>query len=69
MRRGSERRSLDHEILTPDVPLATLDKDGVLEMEGCVERGRGYVPAEKRALGVGRVLDELELLEKVAMPA
>ena len=48
MRRGSERRSLDHEILTPDVPLATLDKDGVLEMEVCVERGRGYVPAEKR---------------------
>jgi DNA-directed RNA polymerase subunit alpha len=30
------------------VPLATLDKDGVLEMEVCVERGRGYVPAEKR---------------------
>ena len=28
--------------------LATLDKDGVLEMEVCVERGRGYVPAEKR---------------------
>src|SRR5437016_13250396 len=28
--------------------LATLDKDGVLEMDVCVERGRGYVPAEKR---------------------
>src|SRR5439155_10903659 len=26
----------------------TLDKDGVLEMEVCVEPGRGYVPAEKR---------------------
>ena len=38
----------DIEILTPDVVLATLDKDGVLEMEVCVERGRGYVPAEKR---------------------
>src|SRR5207302_5480715 len=25
-----------------------LDKDGVLEMDVCVERGRGYVPAEKR---------------------
>jgi len=68
-KREQERRSLDHEILTPDVPLATLDKDGVLEMEVCVERGRGYVPAEKHALGVGRVLDELELLKKVAMPA
>src|SRR5438309_11996065 len=38
----------DIEIVTPEVPLATLDKDGVLEMEVCVERGRGYVPAEKR---------------------
>jgi DNA-directed RNA polymerase subunit alpha len=38
----------DVEILTPEVPLATLDKDGSLEMEVCVERGRGYQPAEKR---------------------
>src|SRR5437660_10047595 len=38
----------DIEIVTPEVPLATLEKDGVLEMELCVERGRGYVPAEKR---------------------
>ncbi len=38
----------DVEILTPDVRLATLDKDGTLEMEVCVERGRGYQPAEKR---------------------
>ena len=41
-------KDADIEILTPDVPLATLDKDGVLEMEVCVERGRGYAPAEKR---------------------
>ena len=38
----------DVDVLTGDQPLATLDKDGVLEMEVCVERGRGYVPAEKR---------------------
>ncbi len=38
----------DVETLTPEQPLATLDKDGVLEMEVCIERGRGYVPAEKR---------------------
>src|SRR5262249_14335008 len=38
----------DVEILTHDVVLATLDKDGTLEMEVCVERGRGYQPAEKR---------------------
>ena len=41
-------KDADIEILTPEVPLATLDKDGVLEMEVCVERGRGYVPADKR---------------------
>jgi DNA-directed RNA polymerase subunit alpha len=38
----------DVEILTPDVVLSTLDKDGSLEMEVCVERGRGYQAAEKR---------------------
>jgi DNA-directed RNA polymerase subunit alpha len=38
----------DVEVLTPDVALATLDKDGSLEMEVCVERGRGYQAAEKR---------------------
>src|SRR3989449_5898897 len=41
-------KDADIEILTPEVPLATLEKPGVLEMELCVERGRGYVPAEKR---------------------
>src|SRR5512132_894652 len=49
----------DVDILTPDVPLATLDKDGVLEMEVCVERGRGYMPAEKRepeALPINAIL-------------
>jgi len=49
----------DVEILTPDVVLATLDKDGVLEMEVCVERGRGYVSAEKRepeALPINAIL-------------
>jgi len=38
----------DVDVLMPDVVLATLDKDGALEMEVCVERGRGYQPAEKR---------------------
>ena len=38
----------DVDILNPDVELATLDKDGSLEMEVCVERGRGYQPAEKQ---------------------
>ncbi|MDQ7857578.1 MAG: DNA-directed RNA polymerase subunit alpha [Armatimonadota bacterium] len=36
------------EILTPDLHLATLDrKDAHLAMEIVVERGRGYVPAER----------------------
>ena len=38
----------DVEILTPEVTLATLDKDGGIEMELCVERGRGYQAAERR---------------------
>jgi DNA-directed RNA polymerase subunit alpha len=38
----------DVEILTPDVVVATLDRDADLEMEVCVEQGRGYQPAEKR---------------------
>jgi DNA-directed RNA polymerase subunit alpha len=45
---GSFDPDADVEILTPDVALATLDKDGTLEMEVCVERGRSYQPAEKR---------------------
>src|SRR5262244_4454440 len=49
----------DIEVLTPDIVLATLDKDGVLEMEVCVERGRGWVPAERRepeALPINAIL-------------
>src|SRR3989442_10150481 len=49
----------DVEVLTPDVVLAGLDKDGVLEMEVCIERGRGYVTAEKRepeALPINAIL-------------
>lgn len=37
----------DVEILNPDLYIATLDKDGKLEMEMEVRQGRGYVPAER----------------------
>ena len=37
----------DIEILNPDLRIATLDNDGRLFMEMTVERGRGYVSAEK----------------------
>ena len=59
VKSGDLETDADVEVLTPDVPLATLDKDGVLEMEVCVERGRGYVPAEKRepeALPISAIL-------------
>ena len=49
----------DVDVLTPDVLLASLDKDGILEMEVCIERGRGYVSAEKRepeALPINAIL-------------
>jgi len=37
----------DVEILTPDLTIATLDKDGVLNIEINVKIGRGYVPSER----------------------
>jgi len=35
------------QILNPTQPIATLSKDGDLEIEMVVKRGRGYVPAER----------------------
>jgi DNA-directed RNA polymerase subunit alpha len=37
----------DVEILTPDLYICSLDKDGRLDMELEVRHGRGYVPAER----------------------
>lgn len=34
-------------ILNPDLHIATLDKDGMLDIEMIVKPGRGYVPAER----------------------
>src|SRR5262245_4214856 len=48
VKAGDFESDADVEILTPDIILATLDKDGSLEMEVCVERGRGYAGADKR---------------------
>src|SRR5215470_16289843 len=59
VKAGNCEPDADVDILTPDVPLATLDKDGMLEMEICIERGRGYVSAEKRepeALPINAIL-------------
>jgi DNA-directed RNA polymerase subunit alpha len=59
VKAGDFEADADVEVLTPDVTLATLDKDGMLEMEVCIERGRGYVSAEKRepdALPINAIL-------------
>ena len=37
----------DVEILNPDLHIATVNETGSLKMEMTVERGRGYVPADK----------------------
>jgi DNA-directed RNA polymerase subunit alpha len=37
----------DITILTPDLHIATLDKDATLDIEMTVKHGRGYVPAER----------------------
>jgi DNA-directed RNA polymerase subunit alpha (EC 2.7.7.6) len=47
VRAGDILTDPDIEILNPDLEIATLDKDGRLFMEMTVERGRGYIPAEK----------------------
>jgi DNA-directed RNA polymerase subunit alpha len=59
VKAGDFEPDADVDILTPDAPLATLDKDGTLEMEVCIERGRGYVPADRRepeALPINAIL-------------
>src|SRR3990172_4335228 len=45
---GAFEPDADVDVLTPDVRPATLDKDGSLEVELRVERGRGYQAAERR---------------------
>ncbi|MFQ5596618.1 MAG: DNA-directed RNA polymerase subunit alpha [Nitrospiria bacterium] len=37
----------DVEVLVPDLHIATLDKDGKIDIEMVVQIGRGYVPAER----------------------
>ncbi len=50
VKAGDFQTDPDIEVLNPDQHLATLDRDAVLAMEVQVEKGRGYVPAEKREL-------------------
>ena len=46
--KGSDiEHDADVTILTPDLHIATLDKEATLDMEMVVKPGRGYVPAER----------------------
>lgn len=42
----------DVEILNPDLHIATLNKDAALDIALDVQRGRGYVPAERHATSI-----------------
>ena len=42
----------DVEILNPDLHIATLNNDAALEIEMDVQKGRGYVPAERHAASI-----------------
>lgn len=44
---GDIKLTSDVEVLNPELHIATLDADGKLYMELTIERGRGYVSAEK----------------------
>lgn len=61
----------DVEILNPDLRIATLDRDGSLEVEIEARRGRGYVPAERNKregapIGVIPVDSNFSPVKKVA---
>lgn len=46
LKAGDLQVDADVEVMNPDLHIATLDKDGVLDMEVTVGKGRGYVLAE-----------------------
>jgi len=52
---GDIHTTADVEIVNPELPLATLNEKGRLAADITVERGRGYVPAErnKRSSSIG----------------
>lgn len=57
------------EVLSPDLHIATLNKEGALDMELEISAGRGYVPAdqqqEERAIGVIPVDAHFSPIKKV----
>lgn len=55
VRAGDIQTTADVEILNPDLPVATLNAKGRIAADITVEKGRGYVPAErnKRSSAIG----------------
>jgi len=47
VKAGDIEHDAEIEIVNPDLTIATLDTNGKLNLEMIVERGRGYVPAER----------------------
>jgi DNA-directed RNA polymerase subunit alpha len=55
---GMVKHDADIKILNPDLHIATLGDRGKLDMEMVVQKGRGYVPAERnvqKELGIGYI--------------
>jgi DNA-directed RNA polymerase subunit alpha len=55
---GMIKHDADLKILNPDLHIATIGDRGKLEMEMVVQKGRGYVPAERNVqkdLGIGYI--------------
>ena len=55
---GMIKHDADIKILNPDLHIATIGDRGSLEMEMVVQKGRGYVPAERNVqkdLGIGYI--------------
>ena len=55
---GTIKHDADIKILSPDLHIATIGDRGRLEMEMVVQKGRGYVPAERNVqkdLGIGYI--------------
>ncbi|MBI3989321.1 MAG: DNA-directed RNA polymerase subunit alpha [candidate division NC10 bacterium] len=61
----------DVEVLNPELCIATLDRDGSLEMEIEVRKGRGYIPAERNKregapIGIIPVASNFSPVQRVA---
>lgn len=54
-------RDSEIEILNPDLHIATLDKDGYLDIEMTIERGRGYVSADQQPINAENLVGTIPI--------